>query len=29
MGFYVKKIEEGVMPGNESYHVKVYSMHRV
>lgn len=29
MGFYVKKIEEGVMPGNESYHVKVYSMHRL
>lgn len=28
MGFYVQKIEEGVMPGNESYHVKVYSMCR-
>lgn len=29
MGFCVQKIEEGVMPGNESYHVKVYSMCRV
>ena len=28
MGFYVQKIEEGVMPGNESYHVKVYGMCR-
>lgn len=28
MGFYVQKIEEGVMPGNESYHVKVYSICR-
>lgn len=28
MGFYVQKIEEGVMPGNETYHVKVYSMCR-
>lgn len=28
MGFYVKRIEEGAMPGNESYHVKVYSMYR-
>ncbi len=27
-GFYVQKIEEGLMPGNESYHVKVYSMCR-
>lgn len=26
MGFCVQKIEEGVMPGNESYHVKVYSI---
>lgn len=29
IGFYVRKTEEGVMPGNESYHVKVYSMCRV
>lgn len=29
MGFSVQSIEEGVMPGNESYHVKVYSMCRV
>ena len=28
MGFYVKKTEEGVMPGNETYHVKVYIMCR-
>jgi len=28
IGFYVQKIEEGVMPGNESYHVKVYIMCR-
>ena len=27
-GFYVQKIEEGLMPGNESYHVKVYSLCR-
>lgn len=27
-GFYVQRIEEGVMPGNELYHVKVYSMCR-
>lgn len=29
MGFSVQSIEEGVMPGNESYHVKVYNMCRV
>lgn len=28
IGFYVQKINEGVMPGNESYHVKVYIMCR-
>lgn len=27
--FFVQEIEEGVMPGNELYHVKVYSMCRV
>ena len=27
-GFHVEKIVEGVMPGNESFHVKVYSMCR-
>lgn len=29
MGFYVQTTEEGVMPGNERYSVKVYSMCRV
>ncbi|MDE5696200.1 MAG: GNAT family N-acetyltransferase [Lachnospiraceae bacterium] len=28
VGFYVQKTEEGVMPGNESYPVKVYSLCR-
>lgn len=28
MGFYVQKTEEGIMPGNETYHVKVYIMCR-
>lgn len=28
MGFYVQKTVEGVMPGNETYQVKVYSMCR-
>ncbi|MCH5352392.1 MAG: GNAT family N-acetyltransferase [Acutalibacter sp.] len=28
LGFYVQEIIEGVMPGNESFHVKVYSMYR-
>ena len=28
MGFYVQKTEEGVMPGNEAYRVKVYVMCR-
>ena len=28
IGFYVQEIEEGVMPGNESYRVKVYIMCR-
>lgn len=29
MGFYVKGTEEGAMPGNEAYPVKVYCMHRI
>lgn len=28
VGFYVQKTEEGVMPGNESYPVKVYNLCR-
>lgn len=27
-GFHVREIAEGCMPGNEKYHVKVYSMYR-
>lgn len=29
LGFYVQDIIEGVMPGNEAYNVKVYSMCRL